>query len=90
MVLNDIPKAKIFEIRKESGFVYIRFHGPKGDYRGGYSNDFSKENARQIKSCLKEGRDVYAYFNNTIGSAFENAMTFQTLTEQSMSFSWQT
>ncbi len=36
MVLHDIPKAKIFEAGKEAGFVYIRFHGPKGDYRGSY------------------------------------------------------
>lgn len=82
MVLHDIPKAKIFEAGKEAGFVYVRFHGPKGDYRGGYSTDFLKEKAGQIKRWLKEGRDVYAYFNNTIGSAFENAMTLQTLIEQ--------
>ena len=82
MVLHDIPKAKIFEAGKGSGLVYVRFHGPKGDYRGSYTTDFLEEKTRQIKTWLKEGRDVYAYFNNTMGSAFENAKTLQKLTGQ--------
>jgi len=82
MVLHDIPTAKIFEAGKGGGFVYVRFHGPKGDYRGGYPTVFLQEKAGQIKRWLKEGRDVYAYFNNTIGSAFENAITLQTLIEK--------
>ena len=75
IVLHDIPKAKSKDINKKASFVFIRFHGPNGDYRGNYNNELLKEYADKIKAFLKEGKDVYAYFNNTIGSAFENAGT---------------
>ena len=75
IVLHDIPKARNMDLNKKAAFVYIRFHGPAGDYRGNYSNDLLKEYADKIKAFLIEGKDVYAYFNNTIGSAFENAGT---------------
>lgn len=77
IVLHDIPKSKNSEINKPAQFVYLRFHGPKGDYRGSYSDDFLREQSEQIKGWLSDGKDVYAYFNNTIGSAYENAMTLK-------------
>lgn len=73
MVIHDIPASKITEHLTASDFVYLRFHGPKGDYRDSYSPAFLSEQARQIKLWMKGGKDVYAYFNNTIGDAFENA-----------------
>jgi uncharacterized protein YecE (DUF72 family) len=82
MVLHDIPKAKNFELNKTADFVYLRFHGPKGDYRGSYTDEFLKEKSKEIDAWQKEGKDVYAYFNNTIGEAFQNALTLKTLTEK--------
>jgi uncharacterized protein YecE (DUF72 family) len=77
IVLHDIPKARNAEINKKASFIFIRLHGPAGDYRGSYSNALLKEYAIKIKDFLKTGKDVYAYFNNTIGSAFENAIVLQ-------------
>ena len=77
MVLHDIPKARIMEIRGTPSFVYLRFHGPKGDYRDSYTDDYLNTISWEIRQWVSEGRDVYAYFNNTIGNAFENALTLQ-------------
>ena len=79
VVLHDIPKGKNSELGKSAGFVFIRFHGPAGDYRGSYSKEQLKAYAIKIKSWLKQGKDVYAYFNNTMGSAFENAIDLQAM-----------
>ncbi|MCG2614313.1 DUF72 domain-containing protein [Terrimonas sp. NA20] len=79
MVLHDHPKAKMNEVKDKADFVYLRYHGPKGDYRDSYSDVFLEQQASQIKDWLKDGRTVYAYFNNTIGNAFENAKHLQHL-----------
>ncbi len=79
MVLHDNPKAKSEALNKKAGVVYLRFHGPKGDYRGSYSHGFLQEKTVQIKEWIKEGKDVYAYFNNTAGDAFSNARKLQEL-----------
>lgn len=79
LVLHDIPKSKNFEINKGAPFVYIRFHGPKGDYRDSYSNQFLEIQSQQIKLYLRAGKDVYIYFNNTVGNAFENALFLKSL-----------
>jgi len=79
MVLHDIPKARMMEFNGKASFVYIRFHGPKGDYRGSYSDDVLKARAEQVNEWVIKGKDVYAYFNNTAGSAFDNAIYLQTL-----------
>ena len=77
MVLHDHPKAKISEIHGSADFVYMRFHGPTGNYRDSYSDHFLAEKAVQVKEYTGSGKDVYCYFNNTAGNAFENALTFQ-------------
>lgn len=79
MVLHDKSKGKIMEVNGKPGFIYLRFHGPKGDYRDSYTGSFLKDKAKQIRMWLDEGKDVYAYFNNTIGSAFDNAVTLKNL-----------
>ncbi|TMI97126.1 MAG: DUF72 domain-containing protein, partial [Bacteroidetes bacterium] len=50
---------------------------PAGNYRDSYSNYALDEKAEQITEFLKTGKDVYAYFNNTAGNAFENARYLQ-------------
>ena len=79
MVLHDIPKSKNFEVNTAPHFIYQRFHGPKGDYRGGYGADLLKEKKKLIQNWLAAGKDIYVYFNNTIGDAFTNAQTLQRL-----------
>jgi uncharacterized protein YecE (DUF72 family) len=79
IVLHDIPKSKISEIMSDAQFIYIRYHGPKGDYRDSYTKEFLQSQASRMKQWSKERKDVYAYFNNTIGAAFENAQTLQSM-----------
>lgn len=79
IVLHDIPKSRNGEVNKKADFVYLRFHGPAGDYRGGYSDNDLNRYARSINEWIKGGRDVYVYFNNTIGDAVKNVMTLQAM-----------
>ncbi len=55
-------------------FVYVRFHGPIGDYGGTYPDEHLLEWAERLVSWNEGGRDVYAYFNNDMrGYAVDNA-----------------
>ncbi len=74
VVIHDMPKSMTPLIDMERGFIYLRFHGELGDYRGGYSRHLLQEQARYIQDWLDEGLQVYVYFNNTMGEAVHNAM----------------
>ena len=63
--------------------VYLRFHGPQGNYRESYSGDFLSEYAGYINDWLAEGKKVYTYFNNTMGSAHANMTTLMEMVFQS-------
>lgn len=79
LVRQDIP-ASATPADKESGdFIYLRFHGPEPRYRGSYTDEVLKKQARQIKEWMKEGKTVYAYFNNTMGDAVNNLQTLNKL-----------
>lgn len=75
IVLHDMPRSANHQLNKEASFVYLRFHGPAGDYRGGYPDEFLMQQAIQITNWRMTGKDVYVYFNNTIGDALKNVMT---------------
>ena len=79
MVLHDMPKCLPPGINKNASFIYLRFHGEKGDYRGSYSDQYLMNKAREIRGWLHQGKDVYAYFNNTIGDATTNLQTLKGL-----------
>jgi uncharacterized protein YecE (DUF72 family) len=79
-VLQDMPASGIAELsgNQNSGdqqFVYLRFHGPNGDYKGGYSDLVLHDWAQKIRAWLQAGMEVYAYFNNTIGDALKDLNT---------------
>jgi uncharacterized protein YecE (DUF72 family) len=63
-----------FELTSDQ-FVYLRFHGPEGGYRGSYSDQFLQEYASYVREWIDEGRTVYVYFNNTMGNAVQNLIT---------------
>jgi uncharacterized protein YecE (DUF72 family) len=50
-------------------FVYVRGHGPGGRYFGRYDAEELERWAAHIRSWRAEDRDVYAYFDNDIGTA---------------------
>jgi uncharacterized protein YecE (DUF72 family) len=45
-------------------FVYIRLHGPGKKYRGNYPVDVLKKWAALCKKWMKDGKDVFVYFDN--------------------------
>ncbi|RYY67470.1 MAG: DUF72 domain-containing protein [Chitinophagaceae bacterium] len=79
LVIHDMPKSKPPDINRKAPFVFLRMHGPAGDYRGSYGDEVLEKYAKQIRSYVKKGKDVYCYFNNTIGAAFDNARALQAL-----------
>jgi uncharacterized protein YecE (DUF72 family) len=60
-------------------FVYLRFHGPEGNYRGGYTQTLLAAWAERITRWLSEQKKVYVYFNNTIGDALNDLGTLKAL-----------
>jgi uncharacterized protein YecE (DUF72 family) len=79
IVLQDMPASYNILLNEKAPFVYIRFHGPAGDYKGGYTEEVLAGYALQIKTWLAAGKDVYVYFNNTIGDAVKNLNSMITL-----------
>lgn len=75
VVLHDMPKSYNMQLNKKAQFVYLRFHGKAGDYKGGYTDEELQQHANKIKEWLAKGKDVYVYFNNTIGDAIKNVVT---------------
>lgn len=69
VVIHDIPRSATKVRQERTDFIYLRFHGPEGKYRGTYPSQFLQKQATAIQSWLKEGKEVYAYFNNTMGEA---------------------
>lgn len=82
LVLHDKLKEGGEFAETETDFVYVRFHGPGGNYRGSYDDQFLAEYASYINEWLADGKEVYTYFNNTMGSAIENLQLLQTYIER--------
>lgn len=79
LVMHDIPASATPFKNIPSGFFYVRFHGPTGNYRGSYTDAFLLEYAEYIKEWMSEGKTGYVYFNNTMGNAFNNLVTLNSL-----------
>lgn len=56
-----------------SDWLYLRYHGE--DYTHNYSHQFLSAQADKLSERVKDGNDLYAYFNNdNEGYAFHNAL----------------
>jgi uncharacterized protein YecE (DUF72 family) len=75
MVEQDMPQSTTPKIEIVESFRYLRFHGPEGGYRGSYEDAILNGHAKQIANWLKGEKEVYAYFNNTMGDALGNLQT---------------
>jgi len=84
MVLQDLPKSATPQVTTAEDFVYLRFHGPEGGYRGSYDDTFLTRQAKRIAAWVKEEREVYAYFNNTLGDAWGNLNTLNRMVQQEL------
>ncbi len=85
LVQHDIPASITPMINHESDLIYLRFHGPTGNYRDSYSEDFLNEYVTYINEWITEGKIVYVYFNNTAGDALNNLKTLNNLFNDKMS-----
>jgi len=79
MVIQDKPPANTPIMETDLPFVYLRFHGPDGSYRGSYEAEILEEYAGYISEWLAAGKTVYTYFNNTMGDAVANLFTLKDL-----------
>lgn len=77
IVLHDKPPAITPLSSSELPFVYLRFHGPEGNYRGSYTDDILQEYAAYVEEWLADDKVVYCYFNNTMGQAINNLFTLR-------------
>jgi uncharacterized protein YecE (DUF72 family) len=84
MVEQDMPRSATPQVSVVDHFYYLRFHGPEGTYRGSYTDAFLLGYAKRIAAWVKEGREVYAYFNNTMGDALGNLKTLNGMVEQQL------
>jgi uncharacterized protein YecE (DUF72 family) len=72
MVFHDKSSTGLNIEQMETKFIYLRFHGPNGDFKGSYDDAFLMEYSYYIKDWLSSGKEVFVYFNNTIGEAIAN------------------
>ena len=77
LVIHDMPDSETPLMEPDQDFVYLRFHGPDGGYRGSYTDGFLYEYSLYINEWREDGKIVYVYFNNTVGGALENLLTLK-------------
>lgn len=65
---------------RTASFAYLRFHGPGRLFASRYGREALRPFARRIRAWLREGSDVFAYFNNDVeGHAVDDARTLASL-----------
>ena len=75
IVLHDIPASASPAGYLPREIAYLRYHGPEPRYRGSYSDSFLRKEAERIRAFRSAGKQVYCYFNNTMGDAVNNLQT---------------
>ena len=82
LVFHDMPGSKAPMDQTATEFIYLRFHGPSGNYTGTYDNKIIGGYAQMIREWRSGEKTIFIYFNNTIGDAYNNALTLQKLVER--------
>ncbi|SEJ38851.1 Uncharacterized conserved protein YecE, DUF72 family [Dyadobacter sp. SG02] len=75
MVYHDKASSPSSQPELAANVIYLRFHGPGGNYKGSYDEGLLYEYAGYISQWLSTGKTVYVYFNNTMGEALHNLQT---------------
>ncbi|GBD07357.1 hypothetical protein HRbin21_01175 [bacterium HR21] len=81
LVWSSSLRYPLFRVQT-APFLYLRFHGLRGGYTHRYTEHELLPWAEQVASALRQGCRVYAYFNNTAGSAPRDAQMFHMLVER--------
>ena len=73
---QDAPSPE----RITADWIYVRFHGPRGDYGGTYPAKALEAWSEKMGRWEQDGLDIYAYFNNDMQAyAVENARKLRDL-----------
>jgi len=81
--LHDMKPADV-TLPNDASIVYVRRHGPGGDYQGAYTDEQIENDAENIAHWTREGRTVFVYFNNDAeGNAVHDARRLQGVLGQS-------
>jgi len=82
--MSDWPEYAV-EVPITADFVYFRRQGEEGKYASSYTTEQLQKDAKRIKEYLKQGKDVYIYFNNdAFGYAPQNVRELKTILERSL------
>ncbi len=66
--------------------IYLRFHGPEKLFDSSYSEEMLQYYAYRISGWLREGFDVWAFFNNTMnGHAIQNVRDIRQMISSTLS-----
>ncbi|GAA4323251.1 DUF72 domain-containing protein [Flaviaesturariibacter amylovorans] len=87
LVSQDLPASATPLTVAPERVAYLRYHGPEGGYRGTYDDEFLQGHAARVSALLRQGKDVYVYFNNTAGGALQNLQTLNALVRRDLSAS---
>lgn len=76
LCLHDMQGKGATGKANHASFLYLRRHGSSEQkYAGSYSPEAIGHDAKAIRKWIREGRDVFLYYNNDIGGhAFHNAL----------------
>ena len=66
LCLHDMPGSAT-KPEPIGPFVYVRFHGAAGKYRGGYSGQALQAWSERLRNWAADGRRSFVYFNNDVG-----------------------
>ena len=73
LCISDWPEF-LYDLPATTDFVYMRRHGIDGKGASCYNTEQLKADAKMINKFIKQGKDVFIYFNNdAFGHAPKNA-----------------
>jgi uncharacterized protein YecE (DUF72 family) len=76
---NEFPYNEMVTAKN----IYIRLHGPSALYASSYDDETLKAFVRKFKRWVKEGHEVWTFFNNDIhGYAIANALRMKEMIEE--------
>lgn len=83
LCLHDMPGSAT-KPEPVGPFVYVRFHGATGKYRGGYPGQALRAWADRLLGWAEDGLPCFVYFNNDVGGhAPRDAVRLRQLVSQS-------
>ena len=77
LVFHDMPSSSTPPDQNAIEIIYLRLHGPQGDYKGSYSYQQILSYGNWLNTWRDQGKRIFVYFNNTIGAAYSNAIALQ-------------